>query len=404
MTLRIGALLGWVATVGMLTLTPAGYTPPLTLEAFVCIGCGWRGTSDILLNWAMFVPGGVLTATLLERRRALLLVVAFTVVIEIVQIGIPGRFPALQDLVFNTLGAVSGAVLVSHGLGRLGQRLLAGIVVIAWLSPIGLLIPMTSAHDLYGQWTPVFGGSAHYEGRILSASVGTVETPSRRVEEKAALDRAIVTRQPIELRLRIGPPPSSLAPVFQVADSHRDFILTIGAVGQDLIVRGNNPATVLGLDQPDVRWNGAMEGVTPGDTVILTVDRSVDSVCISLDERTECALAPSLGDGWGFLIYLEGGPNWIRTLTSLAWALGLGLVLGLMSDPTRWALVLGPLLALAGYVASYLSPDVSASAVHAVLLAGGSLAGIRLRRPFARLWTTHLGSHGPRATESPSPG
>jgi len=148
-----------------------------------------------------------------------------------------------------------------------------------------------------------------------------------------------------------------------------------------------------------------MEGVTPGDTVILTVHRSVDSVCISLDERTECALAPSLGDGWGFLIYLEGGPNWIRTLTSLAWALGLGLVLGLVSDPTRSALVLGPLLALVGYVASHLSPDVSASAVHAALLAGGTLAGIRLRRPFARLWTTHLSSHGPPPpTESPSLG
>jgi hypothetical protein len=392
----LSLLVAWLAVTALLTLSPDRYTPPLTLESFLCVACGWSGTADIIVNWMMFLPGGALMAMVFAGKRAVVLAVILTVVIETLQIGIPGRTPALQDLISNTLGAVSGVVLVRRGLGRRAQHVLTATAVVAWLSPVVLLIPTTSSSDLYGQWTPAFGSLEKYEGRVLAASVGGIAVRSGLLPTRAGLDAAIVERRPVALTLEVGPPPSTFAPVFQLVDAERVALLSVGARGQELVLRGENRARALGLHQPAIRWEEAMRGLPAGDTVMVTLDRSRSSACMSVGLRTACGLAPSLAEGWGHLISLDASPGWLRTLASVVWTISLGLVLGATCADIRLAAIGGTALGAAGLLASSLSSDVRPDATLAAVLAVSALLGGYLRSPLLRLWQTHLLPPSPR--------
>lgn len=376
----------WVAAVAYLTLTPEALTPPLTWRGFFCVACAWRDTADIILNWAFFIPGGMLAAVVFGPRRGLAVPVGLSVLVETLQIGVPGRDPAFQDLLFNSVGGLTGVLLMRRGLAPWARHVLSVAAIVAWLGPLALLIPRTTSADLYGQWTPRFGGMAHYDGDIVEASVGGLAVESRRYPDKPRLDSAVVERRPVVLMLRAAPPPPSLAPIFQIMDSGQQTVFELHALGPDLIVRGHNLARILRLDQPDVRWPGAMEGVAPGDTATVVVDRGRDSVCMSVDEPERCRLAPSLADGWGFLLNLEGPPLWFRRLLSVGWALGLGGLLGLVVASRRGVLIGAVGLAALGYVGALLSPDVSPSLLDAGLLLPGTLIGTALQRPVVRLW------------------
>jgi hypothetical protein len=377
----------WTAVTAALTLSPSRYTPPLTLETFLCVGCGWFGTADVIANWLLFLPGGALAGVILGGRRAVLAAVCLTSVIEILQVGIPGRAPALQDLIANTLGAVCGVLLVRFGLGRRARNALAALAVVVWLAPLALSVPIASSADLYGQWTPAFAELEKYEGEVLAAAVGGLPVRSGRLQGLSGLDTAIVERRPIELSLEVGPRPSTPALIFQVVDSRRVALVSLGAVGEDLTVRADSPARLLRLPQPAIRWRGAMREVAAGDTVSVVIDRSRSSACVSVGPRTACRLAPSLGDGWGHLVVLEGAPTWLAALLTFGWCLGLGVAVGATSSGARAAAIRGLALAAVGLLGCVWSPDVRPDVVHATTLAAGSLLGFGLRSPIARLWT-----------------
>jgi glycopeptide antibiotics resistance protein len=75
------------------------------------------------LNAMLFVPIGAAVALALSRKLWVLApVLAFlaSVGIEYLQASIPGRVPDVQDVVWNTIGGVVGAVVV--GVGRMIRR------------------------------------------------------------------------------------------------------------------------------------------------------------------------------------------------------------------------------------------------------------------------------------------
>ena len=161
-----GLLFGlWLVAVALATLKPTELTPPLTVTGFLCLGCGWGDTADMLVNLALFLPGGALAATLWGHRRAVFGAFLLSLLVETLQIGLPGRDPALQDIVFNTLGAACGAWVVRHGLSPRWKALLAVGAAVAWLSPIALLRPLSTPSNLFGQWNPAFRGFEAYSGR-----------------------------------------------------------------------------------------------------------------------------------------------------------------------------------------------------------------------------------------------
>lgn len=79
------------------------------------------------LNALLFVPLGAAVALALSRRLWMLapvLVFCASLAIESVQAAIPGRVPDVQDIVWNTIGGIIGAVAVGivRGLWALGRR------------------------------------------------------------------------------------------------------------------------------------------------------------------------------------------------------------------------------------------------------------------------------------------
>ena len=119
MTRRIvlSAALGlYLVLVGVITLDPS---PPDTTKNPVVL---WitdvtpltYGAVEFLANIAMFVPIGLLV-TLLSRRWWVAAVVglALTCAIEFTQTFLPARFPDVQDIFANTLGAVLGSLAVA---------------------------------------------------------------------------------------------------------------------------------------------------------------------------------------------------------------------------------------------------------------------------------------------------
>jgi hypothetical protein len=204
--------------------------------------------------------------------------------------------------------------------------------------------------------------------------------------EAPGVRAAVSERRPLELSFVRGPDPSGFAIVFQIVDIRRRYLVTVGALGDDLILRGHNPAQALKLDQPDVRWRGAVRDVPPGQTLGLLIERGRGSACMSIDGRTECGLAPSLAQGWGHLAKLEAAPAWLAALVSLAWASALGVLLGASSSGYGTAATRGTALAVVGLVASAWSPDVRLDVPHALLLAAASLLGARLRSPIREVW------------------
>lgn len=74
---------------------------------------------DVVGNFVLFVPVGVALAGLLGTRTALTriaqtagLAAALSITIEWIQRLIPGRATDIDDVIFNTLGAIAGALVV----------------------------------------------------------------------------------------------------------------------------------------------------------------------------------------------------------------------------------------------------------------------------------------------------
>ncbi|MDQ0613779.1 glycopeptide antibiotics resistance protein [Microbacterium sp. W4I4] len=71
---------------------------------------------EFLANIALFVPLGLLLSAGWPRVPGWVVILigfATTVTIECVQWGIPSRFPAISDIVSNTLGTIIGVALVA---------------------------------------------------------------------------------------------------------------------------------------------------------------------------------------------------------------------------------------------------------------------------------------------------
>lgn len=382
------SLLGaWLLVVGVSTLMPTnGLTPPLTPGRFLCVGCSARATADGILNWLLFLPGGVLMTLVLGGRRAMRAALGLTVALEVIQIGLAGRDPALQDLLFNALGAVSGVVLVRRGVGSPGWRALGASAALAWLAPTVLLVPLTTSAQLFGQWTPAHSSLEVYRGRVLAARVGDVQVRSGPVADplQLALERALARRDSVVLQLVVGPAPVSFAPVFQVADAIPVGILSIGLSRQDLVLRGKTLSHSLHLDRPDGRWAGAMSGLTPGDTVRVVVRRSDPGTCVTLGVRVRCGVAPSLGEGWGHLLNLDSVGSGLRVALTVLWCLGLGLLIGAATGSRAWVAGIG--LAVVGLVVGGIGAHVRFDLLGPLLLAGGAVLGGYARPRAAGLW------------------
>jgi VanZ family protein len=124
--------------VAALTLAPRAIVAPLhslftratdaaTMRLLVPVG---YLDLDQALNTMLFVPLGATLALVLGRRAwplAILAGFALSATVEYAQATIPGRVPDPQDIVWNTLGAAAGALVVglAYGVAALSRRVRA---------------------------------------------------------------------------------------------------------------------------------------------------------------------------------------------------------------------------------------------------------------------------------------
>jgi glycopeptide antibiotics resistance protein len=108
-TITLLAVVALVAT-ALLTLLPGSPVPYRLIADAVSPWIGPRRVAFIL-NVTLFVPLGALAAWR-RSRRAFVAVLALSLLIETLQLVIPGRSPDPFDLLANGVGAVTGAYLV----------------------------------------------------------------------------------------------------------------------------------------------------------------------------------------------------------------------------------------------------------------------------------------------------
>ncbi|HEY3114084.1 MAG TPA: VanZ family protein [Gemmatimonadaceae bacterium] len=119
-TARVLTITAVVIALLIITLVPSasGPSPPFSFA----VGVGPRWLADAILNLVLFVPLGLALAWNSESPfPAVVCGLLLSIAVEIAQIKVPGRDPALSDIIFNTLGVTVGAFI-----GR-GHRL--------WLAP-----------------------------------------------------------------------------------------------------------------------------------------------------------------------------------------------------------------------------------------------------------------------------
>ena len=121
-----------VAAVAMLTLGPRAFVAPVSGAAIrimdaatgpLLSSIGHDG-AERLLNILLFVPLGLTMALVLGRRLRLIAALAgfaLSAVVEYSQRSIPGRVPDIEDVLWNTLGAAIGVIIVALA-GRSGRK------------------------------------------------------------------------------------------------------------------------------------------------------------------------------------------------------------------------------------------------------------------------------------------
>jgi len=155
-----------VLAILLLTLLPSGSGPPLPFS--YQLGGERRWLADGILNLCLFAPLGLAVGwNSRSTWIAILCGLLLSTAVEMAQIFVPGRDPALSDIVFNTLGTIVGGLLARRPHFWLfpdsrTSRILASIAVVVagtvmtatllLLSPQGSAFVVRSGNDLLLQY------------------------------------------------------------------------------------------------------------------------------------------------------------------------------------------------------------------------------------------------------------
>lgn len=326
--------------VAAMTLVP---TPGGSATATpLCLVCGDRGGTDLILNVLLFVPlGAGLALRGVPMRRAVLTGVAVSALVELLQLTlVAGRDPTIGDVVNNGAGTLLGALLARSWRAWLAPAprpasRLATAGALAWLG-----IMLLSAHavrpaptdaDYFGQLRPDRPRQwDRFEGDVLSAQAGGVALMEGRMRPR----QATALRRTFDLAARIDPPtdaPPRLAPIVAVFDGRREEIGLLAQRGDALLFRSRTGAASLRLTAPELAVPGifqvkdrpgcAREG-TPVD-VRARAEPGAMIVEVGGDCGVRRVARTRVSDGWMLLMPFrwEHGP--LTDPLRMAWLAGL---------------------------------------------------------------------------------
>lgn len=399
---RVYRVLAGAVAAAMLAVTlfpvaaggPASGGTTAQTEPLPCLVCGEFGTADLLLNAAFFVPLGVFVALAVGRRRglsaALLAGFALSAVVESGQLLLPGRFTTLGDLIANTAGAGLGGLAVRWRAALLQpSEARAGILSLAagaaagavFLAAGWLLVASPTGERNWVQWSPVLGHYQAHRGRVLAARLGELSlSPGRMGAGASRAAREVIRRgAPVEVTVRLGPPPAGLAPILSLYDDRQRENLLLGQDGDDLVLRLRYRAEDARLQRPELRFRDALAGQSIGDTVRLTARRPpADTYCLAAGRDERCGLGYPPGRGWSLLAFPRDLPAAALGALDGLWTSLLFLPLGFwgvrgLEGSRRRSAAAGAALAAGGLLAA---PVVTPLVAPGAAEAAGALAGL----------------------------
>jgi hypothetical protein len=331
--LRVAA----TALILVATLRSDGAEPPGRWTT--CLVCGDVGVAEIIQNVLLFIPFGLATA--LGRSRFLVCILSGAVLslgVELAQQFIPGRDPNLGDLVFNTLGTALGAITVGATPRSLDlpPALAASYSLVAALASGGVIAapaialqPSGATPPVETQWLPDLPRLAHYSGAVTAARLGPDALAPGRLRYPARAHSAWSDGAPLSVTLVQGPPPRSFSPAVALLDSGGRRYLLLGISGTDVVLWPRTRAADWKLDQPDLRFRGALAGTSPGDTTTLGAMRRRDGYCLMTDEARRCNVGYGIAQGWTLVLHPESFPPWLNAIIGVAWIATLAAPVGL---------------------------------------------------------------------------
>ena len=388
--------LGWTGLILLSTMLPGSEitAPPVDPLSIFCLLCGERGGADGILNFLLFVPLGIaLMAATGRAIRVVVFAVMLSIVIEVLQGMIPGRYPTLGDVVYNTVGGATGIGLAAvtrqllRPSGRLAGVLTVGAgtaaAVLLFMAGV-LLAPSFPATIYYGQWTADLGYMEAYEGQVFEASLGSMFLGSERTSNPELAVELLRSGAPLEAQAVAGPAPPALAPIVSIFDESAVEVLVLGADATDLVLRVRYRANELRLDRPDLWIRHAFAATRPGDMIRLRAENRGEGYSLSLDEHEYAPLRHTPGEGWALLLHPERTAPWLDSTLSLAWVAGPLILAGWWAPGLGWA-VGAFSLAVSGMAMAAAAGPLTDIAVAEILAAfGGVMLGVVLRRALGR--------------------
>jgi hypothetical protein len=288
---RTGLLLSILGSVAIcaLTLFPTAGQPDTPV---FCVFCGERSLLDAVLNIGLFVPLGVGLALLgVGTMRAALGGLVLSLTVELLQATVvPGRDPALRDVLTNMLGAVTGAA-IGHNLTILRApslrtaRLLVSTTGSVWIAlhALGDWAAQPAFDASYIFPAPPIATEIHqrFSGRLLETTFNG--RAIRRFEERLTSTELAPSQGRtgmVRTTATVVPDArgtSRIAPILMLAKPPEDIQLVLGQLGSSLIFRVRSRADDLRLRplvfQMDRAFPGRSGAIgTPGAPLSLVTD------------------------------------------------------------------------------------------------------------------------------------
>jgi hypothetical protein len=340
----------------------------------LCRDTPWR---DSILNVLLFVPLGLALARALPgigARRAVLGTAALSLVIELLQMLMPGRVPGLRDVLANTLGGAAGFLVGRHLRTLLrpapaaARRLAAGGAMALALVIGGtawLLAPDLPDDLYYGQWAPRFAWRPVFRGTLLDAHLGREPLPRGPESWAGDLRGRLRDGAALEVRLIPGAPRPGYAPVASVVDEHRREIASLVLRRDELVFRSRSVASRFGLRTTAVALLDAVGRDTAGVHVVTAERRGARLMLRArgpdgAERRAERAL--SVGLGWYLALPGPMGFGPAAPALAAAWLALLVLPVAWWTARTRRRPALPALAALLALLLGVVPPLAGAAA------------------------------------------
>ncbi|MDX2193164.1 MAG: VanZ family protein [Gemmatimonadales bacterium] len=339
-----------VAAILVATLSPA--TPPLPsfrVPPASCLTCEFA-LADVANNLVLFAPFGAAVAWL--GRGPLPAAVAGTLLsllIELLQGLIPGRFPSARDVLLNGASAWLGTLLWRAAARAWRaplptRRRLAGgwlaLVAGTLLATTALLRPWLPAERLWPQWGHLYPGRERYAGRLLAARLGGVPLPDDSLPRatSALLAAGAGDSVVLEVETELPAVPQRDAPLLLVSDGHGLVPVGIEMTGADFAAALPLRTVAAGLRRPRFLLRGAaarFAGRTVRLRLVVTPGRA--SLRAEAAGAAPASATAALHPALGWIFFLPGAPPLgPRTgLPSAAWVLALLAPALLLAAPRR---------------------------------------------------------------------